>query len=1376
MIVKWFMLVLMVCGICSQGSLVIYCDFESRNSDKASNAAGAAPLVRAEKGGLYANEAPAVIAGRSRFSFDLGAGFMAFRSGDSPALGENWSLNCFLRTREQGGDIQTLFHQHGDWSMHYRPEQGRMEFSPRGGKSLSFDFQPHTGWQMITLVKNGSKLAFFIDGRLQGERELAAALTRTGALFIGSASATGSKRASALIDDLAFWSRALAPEEIAALAAGTPAVGIAAGDRLSRRPVPPFSPETTAVYHLNRGLDLNRAVIVPNDGPAGMELAEKVQRELQTHWQVTIPIRRVTHHADGNENLILCGGPTGNILSRELTANQQLPEALAGAEYRVYPEALDWKRGVVFVGGRDDEEIIRAAGALGRHFSGKTVLPFTIHTAADPGLFVPDAPVAKTRTHFAGAESKKVNNTLDTYMREAFEAYRATGDDRHVTAFVEMLRILARHYPDTKYRNMPPTFQFHLFPQYLYLLENSPAFADADRIVAAELTRTVMEESMNCWELQAPAAAYAAGKTEYFTNHYCFAARTVCNAGRYLRSRYQSQEADYFIAVGENVFAGVAKVPLGPEDAGGYQHLVYRIYMDYWQSTGRLDPAMFRDPAFVEYVEYSKSLFNHLGYTPGYGDAHIIGIRGAFVPLRKVMEMNGDPEVERLMAMIARRVDSGFYDEMCRRWGVDRNLPVIDSPRFNGLRVFTVNPIRAQLLGLMDTKLPKLDKAVFRSSWRPDADFLAVNGLNGSPHGHDDAIGISQYLAGEHLWLIEGNYIRRAVEDHNLISVIRDGFAPHRVRGRIPNTERFAQVVGQAVNERRDTAVLSLLLENYNGVDYFRHICYQARKGFWVIDELLARQPGQYRFAAYFRTTGDMVPHPQGVLVRQKPAGKKDPFSVFSIAEGSGAARFGIAELERGQGNGIYLKDFPFSDQLVKTRIFWKDAALKTGEKSRFVSYFRAMPDGTAEPVSIETLGADMFAAGSGENRTEVRLDQGVRFMTAAGELHVPAPSAAADRSTASSGEIVANAPLPPPPPAAARRRAEPVQVLDAEISAVAGSKSRLGVGLSDGRFLLLDPAGAIVADVRLPGEISAIGVIPTPRGEFFAVGCRPSREQLEKSLVSSSEFGPGTLVFFDADGKKQWSREIIPYLKRDGAPLTIFPARLDGRDAPPAIVVGAESNRYVAFGPDGSPRWTSIVIHSAAAGAAADFDGDGRDEIYAGTEYYSRGVLDFEGKELTRTKSSPWDTAALIAAVPGNGPKLVFAARRDGFLYAESHDDNNQKWVANLGGPAYGLAALPNAIAAATWSGYLTLTDGDGKRIATLALPAPLTDLALSAGNLYAPGLDGRVYAAAQDGSRVIEVIDCAEWSGDERFRPRLAAVGDRLFAVFGKRIFQVK
>ncbi len=1358
----------------AHAALEMYSDFETP-AGYVNAVGGSAAMARLNGvAPIFIDDAPTVIASRSKKSLRLGgAGFVYFTDTDSPELSDAWTISTFVKFDSKVSGTQTIVMRPGGWTWQADLARRVATFVVFGSKNpLNFALPANFAgkWHMLTLVKSGTSVEFFIDAKSQGKKELTDSYPAFGALYVGAASSKAGKAAHADIDDLSIWSNALTTAQVQRLSAGTPAMEIAGEGQLKRQPTPPIT-ATTPIYHLKTSMDASHAAIAAPEDPQQMALAQKVRDALNKAWGVQLQIRPIKNHSDGTENVILLGAGMAHPLSRELAGNQQIQRNIKGAELRIFPEALDWKRGVVYLGGRNDEEVLSALEKLIQKFPKPDQLPFTIDAQVPKDLTPPDVLVQRVRDLYAGREPRKTNLAIKNHMQDCVDAYLATGDDSYVTAFDAMLQIVSDNYQSAlKFSsNMPPSFEFQVFPQFCYLLENSPKFTDADKRRAGELMRVVAEGMMDSWEMSLPAQSYAVGKQKYFTNHYNFASRSTGETARYLLSRFGMTQMNYFKAVAENTLNADKAVPLSPEDAGGYQYLVYRIFCDYMLSAGKLDKSFFSSPEYLHYMDYAKMSTNHLGYTPGYGDAYPVGSRGPFVPLRENMEFTGDRESADILSLVGRTVgDTGFYADSIRNWGIPLDLPLPKDPRFLGLRLFTVDQVRGRLLGLVDSDLPRLDKAFFRSSWNPDnAEFMAINGLNGAPHGHDDAIGVSQYIKGQHLWIFEGDYIRKFAEHHNLVSVIRDGVVAKRQRNRIPDQEKFARVVGSAQSKDGQSAATSLLLKNNNGVDYYRHIGWEADGGFWVIDELEATQPGDYRFMSRWRTTGDVAETPQGAFVTQKTASDKDQLNHFSIAEGSGATRWGYSELERCHGRGTSdLAGYTLSDQVTRTVMFSKDATLKPGGKVLFAQYFKAVPGNDPQPVQVEQLAPNAFAVGTGADRQVAVIGKfdGVSaralFAGPRGTLAVDpqnVDAAVVAKVLSMQGEVIKNS----APTNTVTTKLQILHQFNAEVSSSASGKNHVGVGLANGAFYLLNPDGTQQAKVQLAGEVTAISAIETPGGEEWAVGTRPVKN----------------LHLIDASGKVLWRKEVPANRGRQGAPKSIFQAHLDGIDKPVSIIMGPESWRYAAYDLKGNERWfIEEPIHGAMAGAAGDLDGDGRDEVFAGCEYYYHSIISPDGKLLKRNTTSPRDVSALIGDPDHKGINRVFSARSDGFLYSESLDNKKAPdWSVNLGGPAHGLIMQDSGLAAATINGTITRIDGNGKRLNYTQLPAPLTDLVQSGKSLFAPGLDGRIYQVNSTTLQLEKTWESDAYAQSDLYFPKLFSSGNALFVSEGKRIYAI-
>src|SRR5690606_25955651 len=129
---------------------------------------------------------------------------------------------------------------------------------------------------------------------------------------------------------------------------------------------------------------------------------------------------------------------------------------------------------------------------------------------------------------------------INEMLKKPARLYKMTGDDAYARTFAQMQQIMFDNYGKTTNgsKEKVPSFTFHLYPQYLYVLESSPAFTAEDRLKSAEFIRKIVEEMMVHGEMRRPLKLYAESTQDYLTNHPCFASRSVSSSARYLSSRY----------------------------------------------------------------------------------------------------------------------------------------------------------------------------------------------------------------------------------------------------------------------------------------------------------------------------------------------------------------------------------------------------------------------------------------------------------------------------------------------------------------------------------------------------------------------------------------------------------------------------------------------------------------------------------------------------------------------------------------------------------------------------------------------------------------------------------------------------------------------
>lgn len=1149
--------------------------------------------------------------------------------------------------------------------------------------------------------------------------------------------------------------------------------------------------------------NLSNVVIVKSDDIKRDDLATQIRDFLKKKWKIEIPIVNWKEAQKSTKNLILFGTVNENTPLRQLNANFQLGDNEFGYELRSIVNALDWNRNVIYIGFKNNKDLDKALDIL----TTKVKNPDKIeHFIACEGWEerLSDSRLQSMVEGMKSYYSKNASYVLTQFaisdsLKYISNLYKMTGYAPYVTTFAKMQNIVFENYGLTinGRTETAPSFSFYLYPQLVYIMEQSQNFTSEDRLASAEFMRKIVEEMMVHWEMKDPLRLYNDGKQEYLTNHSCFASRSVSSAARYLQARYNFEPAKFWINVADNAFAGVAPHPFSPEDAAGYQYLVYQIFIDYALASGVYDLDFFENDTFKNYVEFCKLQFNHLGYTAGFGDANPMGHDGGYTVLKYAVDILRDKEAEYLVSLIE-----------SRRQNKLKEFPFTNSPGVEslGLKYQEVVPFKQEQyeVGNYYNK-PTLDKATFRSGWDKEADFLSITGINGDGynHGHFDANGISQYISGNKLWLWEGDYIKKFPNDHNSIVVNKDGKLPDQTRSlKKRRKSSLSQILAAGNTPKRGNSLLSIMLEDYNGTNWTRNINYIAKSGFWVIDELDIQEEGNYIAEAYWRSTGAVSSLKQGYKITQKKSDEQDDATAFYVIEGSGANRFNRTVFEdmhgRKDGN---LSGYMFSDRNTQYIIHRKDGKYKKGDKILFINFMQAASGKNSKSPEIRKVTENMFVANTEVFRAVILGAFSNKFMDIDADICFIGPEGIVARganklnigsfkwqslnkqnvfielpkelSVEDLQQRLANlnqqAKLSLPTEYNNVNVPKNNQVVigdySSNISVMSSFVDRYAVGGQNGLFSIRNENGEELASRKFTKAISAICAVKTSKGVYWAVGVEPV----------NSRIGEGKLYFLDQNAEIVWQQSIPLYQKRNGKITTLFTAKVKDTSEP-LIIAGAQSWHYFAFSTAGKQIWKQAVFHGATIGAAGDMDGDGSDEVAAGTEYYYHSIIK-DGKVLPHTVTSPWVYALAVMDLNGDGLKEAVYGRGDGYLYVQAIDKNPVKpWTLNIGGKPTAIVPIEKndiKIAVSNALGNITFVDGNGKAIKTVNLPLSIEDMVMSKQKLYAVCADNYIYKLNLNG----DVLEKYPYLLDRGsiYTPKIVDTDKAIHVFSGKKIFSV-
>ncbi len=1268
-------------------------------------------------------------------------------------------------------------------------------------------------------------------------------------------------------------------------------VGLAAAAPLE----PIVSEPLTAAYQPTVSLPLVRdgvpAVLLVPDHPEFAALADELAEGLKAALGIAPPrAPEQGFKADGRA-IIVYGNCFTGPLTRRLYANHLLLadgfRPGAGYELRTIPDALDLGASVLFLGGSTPDGVRAALAALRPRLKPGREVRVDHFTDLRSSLVARPAPPDQAAIERAGQaleatlgsfRSNKLEGALGQVENAAL-SYLLTGDDAFGRLYARLLRPTVAYYREK--HEGPPTFHLASYVMSLDQIEESAGLTDPDRLLAADWLREFVEDTMRFWEMREPIKRYRAQVSQPTWNHETYPSLGIGLAAQYLGTHYRLPAAVWWSAVVDWLFGCQVAVDQPLEDSANYQWHVHAHTADYVLATGR-HPEFLAGDGFRKHLDYAIASHDNLGDEATHGDAwQAFGSIAAEV-FTIGAAVYRDPAYSFMLKLIGANPD--------RMWGYGGTAAAPQPPADHaGLKVFTVHPERVAAYGIEGVPADRaLDKAVFRSGWGRDDEYLMLDGLNVGNHKHLDANAIIRYVARRRLWLADMDYIRSAPKHHNTLVVTRDGLSPdQRPAGRgdaqviaaPPYVAELEQAAGGA-----KLALTSSTLRDYAGADWRRSIFFAAGNGLVVIDELTARQPGRYVTRCVWRTLGEVAVEGPRVHVRQRGcqvAGNDHLRLVtddgrevveltsraaritFAVEAPAGPAVLRVVAKGRDGGSDSFwlgIDDQPPYNVSLSTEAYPSadtgglPFTFTTGGRHTFTLTMREAPGeklaaivvvpekGPETRLTAAELVADQIQRidepeqhffvcnGDGSNlRLDDQLDYGhggakgyyadypfagrttrvisqlQRRELAAGQklvygnlLHTAEGDQAFGRELRRLGEqawiaggarpiLVTTAPW----------RAEGLvleaaaTVLTADGLAAAGArrvelagKPVSGTGTVEAKF---DPATSAAVAKRLTELFATAPAAPEPAtvhpltvpgfkvtkvfrrpaavtaltsGEGgFVVGqadgklCALTAAGVERwshdagsrvrCLAPCGQAGwivgteAGDVILLGPDGARRWTYRCEPFHGRSGAVATVAAADFDG-DGRPEVLAGSENWHYHGLTGKGKLLWRADCTHAATVCAVADLTGDGKDDFVGGSEYYSIRLFDSAGKRIGAVGGGPVASAAAAADVDGDKLAEGLVGMEDCFVYALKMG-GGPLWQANVGGTPTAIAVLPGeagpAIAVGTDGYGVVLLDARGTRTAYVPLPGAVADLKRVGQRLAAACADGSVYLLSAAG-----------------------------------------
>jgi hypothetical protein len=232
------------------------------------------------------------------------------------------------------------------------------------------------------------------------------------------------------------------------------------------------------------------------------------------------------------------------------------------------------------------------------------------------------------------------------------------------------------------------------------------------------------------------------------------------------------------------------------------------------------------------------------------------------------------------------------------------------------------------------------------------------------------------------------------------------------------------------------------------------------------------------------------------------------------------------------------------------------------------------------------------------------------------------------------------------------------------------------------------------------------------------------------------------TLHCLAAQGEPLWSQPIATY-KHAAKIHVLFTAKLPET----TIIAGADNWRYYAFDAQGNERWWQESVHRSTAGAAADLNGDGIDEVICGTEYYWWPVVDADNNRLWQFRAQGGPGVNVVDTIALDTGRAVLFGAQAGALHVVD-PAGKEMWQFHTGDEITDVVVSDidadgdDEIVASSMNFNVFAFERDGSRLWRTDLSAPVMKLTRWGYRLLAGDDQGRVVMMSLDGEPLAQHV----------------------------------
>ncbi|MFO8079264.1 MAG: hypothetical protein R6V07_03055 [Armatimonadota bacterium] len=680
------------------------------------------------------------------------------------------------------------------------------------------------------------------------------------------------------------------------------------------------------------------------------------------------------------------------------------------------------------------------------------------------------------------------------------------------------------------------------------LIEELPVFSDRARLA---VTNVLLAQARLGHEPRAMHTLIREGCRQiHDENHGTNSALNDFVVWSYFDRDYDLPEAAYWLEMVDALFRGQASSFQVAEDAAGYNHSCPNHTMSYAFARPNLE---YLERGVARHLSdyFLTAGINNLGLMSGFGDTGGLVPVGYFTTFANALWYYRDGRYRWPLEHLMHK-NSGLR-AYSSRLALRDDVPAEEPVDLTGIRPEWIYERQVEKGGgvLDPVYLPEeptgdgaFNKVALREAWGPDRQYLLISGMKRDGHSQNDVNAVVNLTDNGKMWLVDHEYGLRRGADHSGIVAMQDGAF----------REPASQAVVEEIADFPASGALGTTVR-LGDLSWKRNILWLKGGWYAVIDDLTATESAEYVLRASWRGLGEEQLRADRMILTQGD----ERYAV--ITDGDGSLDIQRVPFARDSAWRAFYGDV---DPVAK--VFRDDRAvdLQAGEVARYAAL---LAPGAAEadivrldgPAVAVTAGAETWIAATGP----FALD-GVEFVGQQAIIGTGAITVVAATSLTVSDEVLLAG-------------EQPVSIT---------------VDLASGEAQLADGSepAAITwrgADVRLTADVAtALDVA----GLSEALGDRAG-----PTLMAAFEAKRARLAQ-DAPEPSYEGVEALASVQLDSPVVALAPA-----DA--GAVVGLEDGAVVVLDADNEPLWRWEAEAPIAAVTGVDLDGDGADEVVAGSE-----------------------------------------------------------------------------------------------------------------------------------------------------------------------------